>query len=90
MTTIQTPGVIITLADETEDTRDLDLRTREGREDEVRRQVRDFGGFSVFWVTENERRAQAADRLIMRREIIRNEPDTGFPWCSYRLRESRP
>ena len=42
------------------DMTDIDLRTREGNEKEVIRQVLEFGGFSIFWVTENQKRACAA------------------------------
>jgi hypothetical protein len=64
-----------------DDLSDLDLRTRVGREEEVRRQVRHFGGFSVFWACENMRRAEAIGRVAESGEIQRLPSE--FPWCAY-------
>ena len=61
-------------------------RTREQWEQVVLDQVRERGGFSVFWVTENKIIANAADRLGKRGDIVRVELGR-FPWCPYRLRD---
>ena len=58
-----------------------DYRTKEGQEAEVLAQVEKHGGFSVFWVTENQKRAHAAERLQDRGAIIRD--GGSFPWCAY-------
>jgi hypothetical protein len=46
-----------------------DMRTKSGREQEIREQVKKYGGFSVFWVTETVTRAQAAKRMMKRGEL---------------------
>lgn len=58
-----------------------DLRTREGREKEIIDRINEHGGFSILWVTDNQKRAVAADRLIARNVIIRQKD--AYPWCSY-------
>ena len=85
------PGGIVTIADEIDAT-GIDLRTREGREREVLEQVRQFGGFTVFWVTANQKRAWAADRLTTDGRIV-CEPSHAkhaYPWCVYRLATPTP
>jgi hypothetical protein len=37
----------------------------------------------VFWVTENQKRAHAAERLQDRGAIIRD--GGAFPWCAYEV-----
>lgn len=64
------------------DAADLDLRTKKGNEEQVLRAVRLNGGFSIFWVTDTQKRAQAADRLIEQGKIKRL-PDS-YPWCAYK------
>lgn len=61
----------------------VDFRTKEGQETEVLAQVEKHGGFSVFWVTENQKRAHAAERLQDRGAIIRD--GGAFPWCAYKV-----
>jgi hypothetical protein len=41
----------------------VNLRTKAGREVEVLAQIRDHGGFTVFWATANLKRAHAIERL---------------------------
>jgi hypothetical protein len=62
-----------------------DLRTRKGRELEVLRQVKVWGGFTVFWVTEVQSRACAADRLIQRKAIVPGRSKRPYPWCSWTI-----
>jgi hypothetical protein len=64
---------------------DMDLRTRKGREAEVIAQVREHGGFSVFWATENLNRAHALTRLIEKGRI-KTTPKP-FPWMAAELVE---
>lgn len=64
-----------------------DYRTKEGREAEVLAQVTRHGGFSVFWVTENQNRAHAAMRLEKRGDIL--NCGGAFPWCAYTVHNVR-
>lgn len=67
----------------------VDLRTRAGREAEVLAQVKEYGGFDVFWAAaESTKRAHAIDRLIERGEIVWVKGG-GYPWCRYRLKRRR-
>lgn len=63
-----------------------DLRTARGRRNEVLKSVRELGGFTVFWVTDNYLRAKAADYLIERGIIVPGD-ERPYPWCSYQLAE---
>jgi hypothetical protein len=62
----------------------IDLRTREGQEAQILAKVRLHGGFSIFWITETQRRACAADRLVRYGRIVPGK-ECGYPWCSWRL-----
>ena len=62
----------------------VDGRSREGYELEVIKQVRDHGGFSIFWVTENQNRAHAATSLVARRVLVEYRK-CSFPWHSYKI-----
>jgi hypothetical protein len=59
------------------------LRTRAGQEQSVIEQIRDEGGFSIFWATETQRRACAIERLQKRGEIRR--VGGSYPFCKYEL-----
>jgi len=86
MTCVKIGNGIIYLEKEVSDL-NVDLRTRQGREFEVLEQVRQFGGFPVFWATENQKRAHAIDRVSGSGQIVRQQGDL-FPWCSYMLEET--
>jgi len=62
----------------------VDGRSREGYEREVIKQVRDHGGFSIFWVTENPTRAHAATRLVEGGVLVEDR-NCSFPWHSYKI-----
>ncbi len=62
----------------------VDGRSREGYEREVIKQVRDHGGFSIFWVTENPTRAHAATRLVEGGVLVEDRK-CSFPWHSYKI-----
>ena len=62
----------------------VDGRSREGYEREVIKQVRDHGGFSIFWVTETQNRAHAATRLVERGVLVEDRK-CPFPWHSYKI-----
>ena len=62
----------------------VDRRSREGYEREVIKQVRDHGGFSIFWVIKNQNRAQAATRLVERGVLVEDRK-CSFPWHSYKI-----
>lgn len=59
----------------------LDGRTREGYERQVLQQVMAHGGFSIFWVTENQKRAHAAERLVKEGRIVRT--GGSYPWMEF-------
>ncbi len=61
-----------------------DLRTRYARETEVIKQVVANKGFSIFWATENQKRACAIARLA-RRGVIEVVNGGEYPWCRYRI-----
>jgi len=70
--------------------KNVDLRTREGQEADVLREVRENGGFSVFWATETEKRAHAIERLqargvIVRAPLVVGRPPEQFPFARYRI-----
>lgn len=57
-------------------------------EAQVIAQVKESGGFSVFWATENMERARAIDRLHWKLGFIAPKKGRGagrFPWCGYKL-----
>lgn len=66
------------------------MRTRAGQEEAVRKYIRKNCGFSVFWATENARRAQAIDRLYDSGELIYVEPGPAFPYVRCCLRSRKP
>ena len=59
------------------------LRTRAGQERSVIEQIRESGGFSIFWATETQRRACAIERLQKRGEIRRI--GGSYQFCKYEL-----
>lgn len=83
MTCVRIPNGTITLADEVDADPAWDLRTRAGREQEIFAQLRTFGGFTVFWATENALRARTLDRLQDEGKIT-TEP-AQFPWTKARV-----
>jgi len=62
-----------------------DLRTRAGRRQEVLDQITDYGGFSIFWVTENHLRACVAQDMQDSGEIITDNKTHGFPWIGAKI-----
>ena len=65
-------------------TKPIDERTREGQEQLVINQVKAHGGFSVFWVTENQKRAHAASRLSERGVLVETRKAV-FPWHALKV-----
>ncbi len=55
----------------------MDKRTQEGQEEMILDYVRKHGGFTIFWVTENQKRAHAAMRLEQSGRLITTR--LGFP-----------
>lgn len=51
-------------------------------------QVKAHGGFSVFWVTENQKRAHAASRLSERGVLVKTR-DAAFPWHALKVVEEQ-
>lgn len=62
-----------------------DLRTREGRRNEILDQIEECGGFSIFWVTENHLRACVAEGMQESGEIITDNKTHGFPWIGAKI-----
>lgn len=60
-------------------------------EAKVLSQVRESGGFSVFWATETTERAAAIHRLQGRGDIqhLSGKSYGQFPWCGYRMRKEQ-
>jgi len=55
-----------------------DLRTRQGRRAEIINQIKEHGGWSVFWITEHRLRAIVATDMAFREEI--KVTNREFPW----------
>lgn len=55
----------------------MDKRTQEGQEEMILDYVRKHGGFTIFWITENQKRAHAAMRLEQSGRLITTR--LGFP-----------
>ncbi len=56
----------------------MDRRTKKGQEMLVIDYIKNNGGFSIFWVTENQKRAHAAERLEKSGKI--KVYPVGFPY----------
>lgn len=69
----------------------FDKRTREGQEREVLGYVRTFGGLSIFWITDNQKRANAVQRLEDSGRIVRHmrSKRNKYPWCVYSLAKEK-
>jgi len=65
--------------------RSTDRRTKSGQEREILQKIIDNGGFSIFWVTAHQMRANAATRLEESGTIIRGKDN--YPWCKYTIYE---
>ena len=63
----------------------LDGRTTAGVRQEIKRQIREYGGFSIFWITANRRRAKQAT-LMMEEGVIEVMP-VQFPWSDAVVKE---
>jgi hypothetical protein len=60
-----------------------DMRTRAGREEEIRERVKKYSGFTSRWIAGNAKRAAAADAMLKRGEMqVRKGP---FPWNDARM-----
>lgn len=57
----------------------IDLRTKAGRRAEIISQVKKFGGFSVFWITENHLRAIVGTEMLKRGELVESKKSE-YPW----------
>lgn len=63
-------------------------RRKARAEAQVIAQIKEHGGFSVFWATESMERARAIDRLHWKLGVIVPKKCRGagrFPWCGYKL-----
>ena len=63
-------------------------RRKARAEAQVIAQIKEHGGFSVFWATESMERSRAIDRLHWKLGAIVPKKGRGagrFPWCGYKL-----
>lgn len=64
----------------------MDLRTREGREQEVLEHVKDYGGFTIWWITEFQTRAYAGTRLVESGKLRVPKSGKGeYPYCRWEI-----
>lgn len=61
----------------------LDLRTREGQRLEIIREVRNYGGFSIFWITAHRLRAIVGTEMVADGTII--SAGGQFPFIKFSL-----
>jgi len=61
-----------------------DLRTRKGRRSEIVEQVKRAGGFSIFWITENQLRAHVGQRM-MDDGSLKEVKKCSFPWYELKV-----
>jgi len=66
----------------------FDLRTTKGRKQEILDQIQQYGGFSIFWITENKLRACVGDQMQKSGEII-TDNSKGFPWIAATITSSQ-
>jgi len=62
-----------------------DLRTRAGRRQGILDYVRENGGYSIFWVTENHLRACVATDMVQSGELETDTESRGFPWIGAKI-----
>ncbi len=62
----------------------LDLRTKAGRRNEIIKQVNQYRGFSVFWITENYLRAVVGTEMIANGEL-KETRKSAFPWHALKV-----
>jgi len=62
-----------------------DLRTRQGRREEILEQIQQHGGFSIFWIADNRVRASVAQKMQDSGEIVTDTKTCGFPWIKVTL-----
>ena len=60
-----------------------DMRTRQGREEQIRERVKKYGGFFRSWIKEDKKRQTAAKRMIDSGEIKATVGSS--PWIVVRL-----
>lgn len=56
-----------------------DRRTKAGRRDEIIAEVQEWGGFSIFWITEHQLRAIVGTEMMDRGELVETRKSS-FPW----------
>ena len=61
-----------------------DGRTVRGQIREILLQVKRHGGYSIFWVTSNNKRASIATAMIDA-GLIGEDKKTEYPWCSMKI-----
>jgi hypothetical protein len=56
-----------------------DRRTKAGRRAEIIAEVQEWGGFSIFWITEHKLRAIVGTEMMERGELVETRKSS-FPW----------
>ena len=56
-----------------------DRRTKAGRRAEIIAEVEEWGGFSIFWITEHKLRAIVGTEMMERGELVETRKSS-FPW----------
>ena len=59
-------------------------QTVHGQIRNILNQVERYGGYSIFWITENNKRASIATDMVDAGLIVKDK-DTGYPWCSMKI-----
>ena len=60
------------------------MPTRQQNEQAVLERIRECGGATVYWLTENQARACAVDRLVERGVIVQGRDDCSL-WCEFMI-----
>ena len=62
-----------------------DGKTYAGQVKEILNQVKRHNGFSIFWVTENDKRASIATDIV--NAGIIESVESGYPWCGWIIKK---
>jgi len=60
-----------------------DLRTAKGRRQEIIQQIKDHGGWSIFWITGNNLRATVATFMVKNKQITVTPKN--YPWSDVKI-----
>lgn len=66
-----------------------DLRTRAGRRAEIIERVRVHGGYSIFWITDNDLRAAVSTEMVQSGELVIDHRRSRYPNHVAKIRKPR-